>query len=145
MPFRTVGTMIVRVSQRHTITGQAVVPLCDRDIVYGHGFFEEPKLVQVHAGRNATVRLMGQDRVLEGHVGGVWAAISDSERTTATGTLLADVKPTFSWVRLAQRVPVRIAIDRVPKGLMLVAGRTATVRLDGADGERQSTSLNSSH
>src|SRR3546814_5038738 len=64
---------------------------------------------------------------------GVSAAISDSERTTATGTLLADVKPTFSWVRLAQRVPVRIAIDRVPKGLMLVAGRTATVTLDGAD------------
>src|SRR3546814_12280676 len=76
---------------------------------------------------------MGQDRVLEGHVVGVSAAISDSERTTATGTLLADVKPTFSWVRLAQRVPVRIAIDRVPKGLMLVAGRTATVTLDGAD------------
>src|SRR3546814_14968296 len=75
---------------------------------------------------------MGQDRGVEGHVVGVSAAISDSERTTATGTLLADVKPTFSCVRLAQRVPVRIAIDRVPKGLMLVAGRTATVTIAGA-------------
>src|SRR3546814_15587017 len=90
-------------------------------------------LGHIHEGQHATIRLMGRDRVLEGHVVGVSAAISDSERTTATGTLLADVKPTFSWVRLAQRVPVRIAIDRVPKGLMLVAGPTATVTLDGAD------------
>src|SRR3546814_10433902 len=108
--------------------------VCSSDLsFYVSGYFEETKLGHIHEGQHATIRLMGQDRVLEGHVVGVSAAISDSERTTATGTLLADVKPTFSWVRLAQRVPVRIAIDRVPKGLMLVAGRTATVTLDGAD------------
>src|SRR3546814_64555 len=105
--------------------GQPVMTLVDSDSFYVSGYFEETKLGHIHKGQHATIRLMGQDRVLEGHVVGVSAAISDSERTTATGTLLADVKPTFSWVRLAQRVPVRIAIDRVQKGLMLVAGRTA--------------------
>ncbi|WP_066522293.1 efflux RND transporter periplasmic adaptor subunit [Sphingobium cloacae] len=113
--------------------GQPVMALIDSDSFYVAGYFEETKLAHIHDGVHATIRLMGEEQVLEGHVVGVSAAISDSERSTAAGTLLADVKPTFSWVRLAQRVPVRIAIDRVPRGVTLVAGRTATVTLDGAD------------
>lgn len=113
--------------------GQPVMALVDSDSFYVSGYFEETKLPQIHDSLHATIRLMGEDRVLEGHVVGVSAAISDSEQSTATGTLVANVKPTFSWVRLAQRVPVRIAIDRVPKGVKLVAGRTVTVTLDGAD------------
>lgn len=115
--------------------GQPVMSLVDRDSYYVSGYFEETKLAQIHQGLHARIRLMGDDRLLEGHVVGVASAINDSERSTDAGTLLADVKPTFSWVRLAQRVPVRIAIDRVPEGVMLVAGRTVTVTLDGADKE----------
>ncbi|AMK17240.1 MULTISPECIES: efflux RND transporter periplasmic adaptor subunit [Sphingobium] len=113
--------------------GQPVMALVDSDSFYVSGYFEETKLAHIHDGLHATVRLMGEDRTLEGHVVNVSAAIDDSEQSTASGTLLANVKPTFSWVRLAQRVPVRIEIDRVPKGVRLVAGRTATVTLDGAD------------
>jgi multidrug resistance efflux pump len=79
-----------------------------------------------------TIRVMGEDRPIAGHVAGLAAGIDDRERTTASGTLLANVNPTFSWVRLAQRVPVRIAIDRAPRDLTLIAGRTVTVTLDGA-------------
>src|SRR3546814_11543336 len=76
---------------------------------------------------------MGEDQPLSGHVEGRSAGIDDRERTTAAGSLLANVNPTFSWVRLAQRVPVRIAIDKVPTGIDLIAGRTVTVPVEGAE------------
>lgn len=111
---------------------QPVMALVDTDSYYVAGYFEETKLAQVHAGAPVTIRVMGEDRILHGHVEGVAAGIDDRERTTASGTLLANVNPTFSWIRLAQRVPVRIAIDRLPPGFRLVSGRTVTVTLDGA-------------
>ena len=113
--------------------GQPVLALVDSDSFYVYGYFEETKLRHVRDGMHATIRVMGESRPLEGHVTGLAAGINDRERTTAADTLLPDVNPTFSWVRLAQRVPVRIAIDRIPPGMILVAGRTATVTLDGAD------------
>ena len=58
---------------------------------------------------------------------GIASGIEDRERTAGSG-LLANVNPTFSWVRLAQRVPVKIILDELPKNeLAFVAGRTATV------------------
>ena len=59
---------------------------------------------------------------------GIAAGIADADRT-ASPTLLADVNPTFTWVRLAQRVPVRIKLDHVPAGTELVAGMTCTVTI----------------
>lgn len=79
------------------------------------------------------VHVMGERQALSGHVDSFSAGIEDRERTTSAGTLLANVNPTFSWVRLAQRIPVRIVLDEVPAGVHLVAGRTATVMLDDAD------------
>lgn len=110
-----------------------VMALVDSDSFYVAGYFEETKLPRIHDGARVTVRVMGENRPILGHVTGLSAGIDDRERTTEAGTLLANVNPTFSWVRLAQRVPVRIAIDRVPPGMTLVAGRTATVSLDGSD------------
>jgi multidrug resistance efflux pump len=66
--------------------------------------------------------------VLSGHVESIASGIEDQNRTTS-GELLAFVNPTFSWVRLAQRIPVRIKLDNVPPDLLLVAGRTATVSI----------------
>lgn len=93
---------------------------------YVDGYFEETKLPRIAIGDPVEIRLMGETAVLRGHVASIAPGIADRERT-ASPTLLPDINPTFSWVRLAQRVPVRIAIDQVPAGVRLIAGRTATV------------------
>jgi multidrug resistance efflux pump len=69
---------------------------------------------------------MGAKTELTGRVASIAAGIEDRERTDST-RLLANVNPTFSWVRLPQRIPVRIALDKTPPGIRLVAGQTATV------------------
>jgi multidrug resistance efflux pump len=69
---------------------------------------------------------------MKGHIQSIAAGIEDRDRG-ASGSLLPNVNPTFSWVRLAQRVPVRIALDQTPKDLRLIAGRTATVAVLGID------------
>ncbi|WP_244309699.1 efflux RND transporter periplasmic adaptor subunit [Sphingobium fuliginis] len=117
----------------YATAGSPVMALVDSDSYYVAGYFEETKLSHIHPGARVIIRVMGEDRPLAGHVEGRSAGIDDRERTTASGTLLANVNPTFSWVRLAQRVPVRIAIDKVPSGIDLIAGRTVTVSLDGAE------------
>lgn len=118
----------------YVTTGQPVMALVDSDSFYVAGYFEETKLARIHVGDTATLRVMGYDHPLKGHVVGISAGIDDRERSTATGTLLANVNPTFNWVRLAQRVPVRVAIDKVPDGFDLIVGRTVTVTLDGTSG-----------
>lgn len=110
--------------------GQAVAALLDRNQLYVIGYFEETKLDKIKLGAPATVQLMGDSQKLKGHVQGIASGIEDRERTTASG-LLANVNPTFSWVRLAQRVPVKIKLDEVPKNpLAFVSGRTATIYID---------------
>ncbi|MGO8657636.1 HlyD family secretion protein, partial [Rhizobium ruizarguesonis] len=89
------------------------------------GYFEETKLPRIHVGDTVSVRLMGQGERLQGHVDSIATGIEDRERTAGTG-LLANINPTFSWVRLAQRVPVRINLDNVPGNVHLIAGLTAT-------------------
>src|ERR1700738_3651735 len=79
----------------------------------------------VNAGAGARVKRIGDARVLSGHVESIASGIEDQNRSTSTD-LLALVNPTFSWVRLAQRIPVRIKLDDVPADLALVSGRTAT-------------------
>jgi multidrug resistance efflux pump len=76
---------------------------------------------------------MGEDGWLAGHVESIAGGIVDRDRT-AGSDLLADVNPTFNWVRLAQRIPVRITLDKPREGVRLIPGRTATVRIVGAPG-----------
>lgn len=109
--------------------GQAVAALLDRKQLYVVGYFEETKLNKIHLGDAATIQLMGDSEKIKGHVQGIASGIEDRERTTSSG-LLANVNPTFSWVRLAQRVPVKIVLDELPKNeLAFVAGRTATIHI----------------
>lgn len=110
-------------------TGRGVMALIDSDTLRVEGYFEETKLPRIHVGDPVSIRVMGETRPLRGHVASVAGGIEDRERS-AGSSLLANVNPTFSWVRLAQRVPVRIALDHVPQGLRLVAGRTATVSVE---------------
>ncbi|MDE3012366.1 MAG: HlyD family secretion protein, partial [Pseudomonadota bacterium] len=91
------------------------------------GYFEETRLGHVRVGQAAHVTLMGDPQVLKGHVQSIAAGIEDRDRVLGSN-LLPNINPTFSWVRLAQRVPVRIALDG-PPGPALIAGRSATVRI----------------
>jgi RND family efflux transporter MFP subunit len=108
--------------------GHAVFALIDTDSFYADGYFEETKLPRIAVGDRARVTLVGERGVIEGHVQSIAGGIADRERQDSAD-LLANVNPTFSWVRLAQRVPVRIALDHVPAGIRLVTGRTATVQV----------------
>lgn len=110
-------------------TGDAVAALVDRKQLYVVGYFEETKLNHIHVGDKAVIQLMGDDQKIKGHVQGIASGIEDRERSTSS-TLLANVNPTFTWVRLAQRVPVKIVLDEAPHNpLAFVAGRTATVSI----------------
>jgi multidrug resistance efflux pump len=113
----------------YAVTGKGVMALVDSATLRIEGYFEETKLPKIHKGDRAQIRLMGERQILTGHVQSIAAGIADRERTDSPD-LLADINPTFNWVRLAQRVPVRIKPDKVPPGVDLVLGRTATVTIE---------------
>jgi len=110
----------------YVTAGKGVAALIDQDSFHVDGYFEETKLPRIQVGDKASVYMMGEDQPITGHVESIAGGIEDRDRTDGSN-LLADVNPTFSWVRLAQRIPVRIALDKVPDGMRLVAGRTSTV------------------
>lgn len=105
--------------------GTAQVAVVDRDSYWVYGYFEETKLPLLRIGDAVEMQLMS-GQVLEGHIDSIARAIYDRDNPQSR-ELIADVNPTFNWVRLAQRVPVHISIDRVPNGLLLAAGITCTV------------------
>jgi len=110
----------------YVTTGSAVTALVDTDSYYVSGYFEENKLERIQIGDPVVVDVMGSKIQLKGKVEGIAGGIEDRERTDST-SLLANVSPTFNWVRLAQRVPVRVKLEDVPQGVHLVAGRTVSV------------------
>ena len=111
---------------RYVTAGVPVMALIGTDTIRVEGYFEETKLGGVRIGEKATVRFLGDHRLLSGHVESISGGIDDQNRSTSS-ELLASVNPTFNWVRLAQRVPVRIKLDELPNDGRLVVGRTATV------------------
>jgi multidrug resistance efflux pump len=113
----------------YVAAGQQAMALIDRDSLRVEGYFEETKLPLVCLGAPVTVRLMGEAQDLHGRVDSIANGINDSSRSDA-GNLLPTVEPTFSWVRLAQRIPVRVKLTKVPADVRLIAGRTATVTID---------------
>jgi multidrug resistance efflux pump len=113
----------------YATVGQKLISLVDADSFWIDGYFEETSLGRIHDGDPATVKLMGYSQLVHGHVGGVARGIN-IPNALPNPAGLASVNPIFTWVRLAQRVPVRIQIDQVPEGVRLVAGMTATVQID---------------
>lgn len=109
--------------------GQNVISVVDADSFWVDAYFEETSLAPIHVGDPATIRLIGYPQDLHGHVSSITRAISVSN-AKPNGQGIAEVNPIFTWVRLAQRVPVRIQFDQVPKDVELVAGMTATVQID---------------
>ncbi|MFJ9993846.1 efflux RND transporter periplasmic adaptor subunit [Pseudomonas putida] len=106
-------------------TGEAVMAVVDQHSFWVYGFFEETKLPHVKVGDQAELQMMSGE-LLKGHVESIARGIYDRDNPQSR-ELVADVNPTFNWVRLAQRVPVRIHIDDVPEGYLLAAGTTCTV------------------
>ncbi|MBB5420487.1 multidrug resistance efflux pump [Paraburkholderia atlantica] len=106
--------------------GRAVVAVVDMHSFRVDGYFEETKLRGIDIGQPVDIIVMGEPKPLRGHVQSIVAGIEDRDRTQSAN-LLPNVNPAFSWVRLAQRIPVRVALDEVPADFRLIAGRTATV------------------
>jgi multidrug resistance efflux pump len=109
--------------------GENIISLVDSDSFWIDGYFEETNLEPIRVGDPATIKLMGYSQVVRGHVGSIARGINVAN-AQPNGQGLANVNPIFTWVRLAQRIPVRIHIDQVPEGVVLAAGMTATVQID---------------
>ncbi|MEH6351853.1 HlyD family secretion protein [Pseudomonas sp. 3JA] len=108
--------------------GQPVMALIDDSTFYVQAYFEETKLPRIRVGDPVKIWLMSAGHALEGHVESISRGITD-RNTNPDAQLLAEVEPTFNWVRLAQRIPVRIKLDKVPEGVNLSAGMTASVQV----------------
>ncbi|GJL34401.1 p-hydroxybenzoic acid efflux pump subunit AaeA [Phytobacter ursingii] len=111
--------------------GQPLFALVDSHSFYVVGYFEETKLRHIHEGAAAQIVLYSGNITLQGHVSSIGRAIYDQSVETDSG-LVADIKPNVPWVRLAQRVPVRIQFDALPADVTLVSGTTCTVSIGGA-------------
>jgi RND family efflux transporter MFP subunit len=113
----------------YATVGQNVISVVDADSFWVDAYFEETQLASIQEGDPAKIKLMGYSPIIQGEVSGVARAIN-VENAQPNQAGLARVNPIFTWVRLAQRVPVRIRIKQVPDGVRLVAGMTATVQVD---------------
>jgi RND family efflux transporter MFP subunit len=122
-----VTNLLLRVGD-YAHAGVSNISIVDTDSFWVDGYFEETKLAQVCIGNRAEVKLMGYSTPIIGHVTTITRGVSVSN-AAAGAQGLPSVDPVYTWVRLAQRVPVRIAIDRVPPGMPLVSGMTGTVTL----------------
>ncbi|HWX37584.1 MAG TPA: HlyD family secretion protein [Steroidobacteraceae bacterium] len=111
-------------------TGVSNISIIDTDSFWMDGYFEETKLARICVGDRAEAKLMGYALPIVGHVTTVTRGVSVSD-AAAGAQGLPNVDPVYTWVRLAQRIPVRFAIDDVPQGVPLVSGTTATITIRG--------------
>jgi multidrug resistance efflux pump len=119
-------TNLTLVVGQYAAVGTRVMALIDSDSYRVEGYFEETKIRVIRPGDAVEIHLMSGGPALRGHVDSISRGITD--RDNASGPeLLANVNPTFEWVRLAQRIPVRISIDSVPENVTVSSGMTATV------------------
>jgi multidrug resistance efflux pump len=108
--------------------GASTISLVDADSFWVDGYFEETTLAPIRVGDPAQIKLMGHGQIVRGHVDSIARAINVANaQPNSQG--VANVNPIFTWVRLAQRIPVRIHIDAVPPNVVLSAGMTATVEI----------------
>jgi multidrug resistance efflux pump len=111
--------------------GVNTISVVDAHSFWVDGYFEETNIAPIRVGDPARIKLMGYSDVVRGHVDSIARAINVSN-AQPNGQGVATVNPIFTWVRLAQRIPVRVHIDQVPPDVVLAAGMTATVEIDPA-------------
>ena len=112
----------------YAAVGHPVFALVDSRSFYVGGYFEETKLRNIRPGDSAQIILYSSKQKLQGHVSSIGRAIVD-QSVESGGDLVANIKPNIPWVRLAQRVPVRIEFDHLPPDTILVSGTTCTVAI----------------
>lgn len=112
----------------YAAVGHPVFALVDSRSFYVVGYFEETKLRNIRPGDSAQIILYSSKKKLQGHVSSIGRAIVD-QSVESGGDLVANIKPNIPWVRLAQRVPVRIEFDHLPPDTILVSGTTCTVAI----------------
>ncbi|EMG51864.1 putative secretion protein HlyD [Ochrobactrum sp. CDB2] len=118
--------------------GETKIAIIDSASFWITGYFEETRLRRIQIGLPARMKLMGFDQPVTGHVESIGRGIEDDNG--APGHLgLPNVAATFSWVRLAQRIPVHIHIDKVPAGVLLVAGMSAQVEIAASEADGSSS------
>ncbi len=108
--------------------GESIVAIIVKDSFYIQAYLEETKLARISVGMPVHIKLMSGNYNLEGSIESISYGITDQSATT-DDQLLANVTPTYNWVRLAQRIPVRIKINKIPKDIHLATGMTASVRI----------------
>ncbi|SDI30175.1 RND family efflux transporter, MFP subunit [Pseudomonas flavescens] len=121
-------TNLVLAQGNYVTAGQSVMALVDTNSFYVQAYFEETKLPRIQVGAPVEVWLMGGEQEIRGEVQSISRGITD-RNASPDGQLLANVEPTFNWVRLAQRIPVRIKLEALPEHLQLSAGMTASVQV----------------
>jgi multidrug resistance efflux pump len=119
--------------------GVNTISVVDAKSFWVDGYFEETNIAPIHVGDPADIKLMGYSAVVHGHVDSIAREINVAN-ARPNGQGIATVNPIFTWVRLAQRIPVHIDIDQVPKGITIVAGMTATVQIDEPRDRQQNQS-----
>jgi multidrug resistance efflux pump len=124
-------TNLTLVVGQFAAVGTRLMALIDSDSYRVEGYFEETKIPSVKPGDQVDIYLMSGGAPLRGHVEGISRGITDRDNPDGP-QLLANVNPTFEWVRLAQRIPVRIHIDNVPDSEHISSGMTCTVVVAGA-------------
>jgi multidrug resistance efflux pump len=122
-------TNLTLVVGQYASIGTKVMALIDSDSYRVTAFFEETKMPAVKTGEQAEIYLLDGSPALRGHVESIARGITDRDNL-AGPELLVNPNPTFEWVRLAQRIPVRIHIDDVPKSVLVSSGMTATVVIE---------------
>ncbi|WP_244431984.1 HlyD family secretion protein [Rhodopseudomonas sp. B29] len=110
----------------YVAAGRGIMALIDTETVHVEGYFEETKIPRIHVGDVVDVKLMGGAK-LRGRIESIARGIEDRDRTLGS-SLLASVNPSFSWVRLAQRIPVRVRIESKDIDRLIV-GTTATIQV----------------
>jgi multidrug resistance efflux pump len=116
----------------YATAGQRVLTVVNTDSFWVEGYFEETQIEGIHLGDPVEMSLMGHSGLLKGHVESISRGIEVANAQSGDAGL-ASVNPVYTWIRLAQRVPVRISIDEVPPSVTLVVGLTATVRVGDPD------------
>jgi multidrug resistance efflux pump len=109
------------------VTDQPVLALVDINSFWVHGYFRENYIAHIRKGDQAIVTLMSYpDTPLTGRVDSIGWGIAQQDGSTGYN-LLPEINPTFEWIRLAQRIPVRIHLTNVPENVALRVGTTASV------------------
>ncbi len=113
------------------VVNSPILALVDSNSFWVFGYFRESQIGEFKIGDPARVTLMAYpDKPLHGHVESLGWGIAPSDGTVGYN-LLPSIKPVFQWIRLAQRIPVRIKLDQVPEGVELRFGLTASVMITG--------------